>query len=254
MNVRYAISLWNFFHGSDMPDLAGTLAFIRHLNCGVELWGWWGGQRGLYAPEHRPMWREALGDMPVSMHSAIVHNAPAHFEQIETAEALGVEVLVVHSDEFFVAGRRELDIPLLRDVVSFGAERQVTVALENGQLPILTQAAAEVPTLKFCLDVGHVYLTDAPMKAFLDLMGERLVHLHIQDILSPAEQDLPNTGQDHYLPGTGGIPAADWQLLRETLTTLDYDGTAVFEVRPRNPYQLAVLGVGFLDHLLGAAG
>jgi len=36
-----------------------------------------------------------------------------------------------------------------------------------------------------------------------------------------------------------------------TLNEIDYDGTAVFEIKPRLPLQTALLGVKFMDHLLG---
>jgi hypothetical protein len=59
--------------------------------------------------------------------------------------------------------------------------------------------------------------------------------------------DLPNAGPGHYLLGTGGIPADDWALLAETLREIDFEGMAIFELRPRTPYQMAGLGVGFID-------
>jgi hypothetical protein len=40
-------------------------------------------------------------------------------------------------------------------------------------------------------------------------------------------------------------------LLVATLREIDFDGTAVFEIRPRNPYQTAYLGRRFFDSLLG---
>ncbi|MBN1316535.1 MAG: sugar phosphate isomerase/epimerase, partial [Anaerolineales bacterium] len=101
-----------------------------------------------------------------------------------------------------------------------------------------------------CLDVGHVYLTDSGMREFLQVMGGRIVHLHLQDLLSAAEVGLPVPTVDHYLPGTGRIPSADWRLLVERLKELDYVGTAVFEIRPRNPYQNSILGARFFDDLL----
>lgn len=47
--------------------------------------------------------------------------------------------------------------------------------------------------------------------------------------------------RDHYIPGTGGIPRADWELLARTLHEINYDGIAVFEVQPRRPLQTALL-------------
>jgi sugar phosphate isomerase/epimerase len=53
----------------------------------------------------------------------------------------------------------------------------------------------------------------------------------------------------HYALGTGGIPLQDWELLTATLQEIGFDGTAVFEIRPRNPYQTARLGQHFLENL-----
>jgi len=195
--------------------------------------------------------KAALGSMPVSLHSAIVRGLPEQLAQVDAAHELGANVLVVHSDEFFAGGQGQLDVGLCREVVAYAAQRGVRIALENGQLPFLEQALAAVDGLRICLDVGHVYLTSEPMQAFLSALKTRIIHLHLQDILTPAEVDLPNSGKDHYTPGTGGIPAKDWQLLVATLREIDFDGTAVFEIRPRNPYQTAYLGRRFFDGLLG---
>ena len=57
--------------------------------------------------------------------------------------------------------------------------------------------------------------------------------------------------RDHYTPGTGGIPQAEWKLLAQTLKEIDFDGIAVFEIIPRNPLQNTVLGKRFLEGILG---
>mgnify|MGYP001823316871 FL=1 len=250
MKVRYAISLWNFSHYPDTGTLEQELGAIRDLGYGVELWAQWKDGPSLYAESERSRLTAALGGMPVTMHSAIVHTFDEQREQIDAAHDLGAGVLVVHSDEFYAGDSRELDVALCRDVVAYAGERGVCVALENGQLPFLEQALAAVEGLRICLDVGHVYLTDDTMQAFLDGLKGRIVHLHLQDILTPAEVGLPGAGMDHYTPGTGGIPLEDWHLLATTLHEVDFDGTAVFEIRPRNPYQTTSLGRRFFDGLL----
>jgi sugar phosphate isomerase/epimerase len=101
--------------------------------------------------------------------------------------------------------------------------------------------------------VGHVYLTDDTMQAFLAGLGGRIVHLHLQDILALAEVGLPGQREDHYTPGSGAIPLEDWCLLASHLQETGFEGTAVFEIRPRNPYQTATLGRYFFDGLLPAS-
>jgi sugar phosphate isomerase/epimerase len=191
-----------------------------------------------------------LGGMPVSLHSAIVHSLAEHQAQVDAAHDLGASVLVVHSDEFFVQGQRDLDVALCREVVAYAADQKVQVALENGQLPFLERAIDMVDGLKICLDIGHVYLTDAPLRDFLTVLKPYLIHLHLQDILSPAESGTPHAGADHYTLGTGGIPAKDWELLIATLQEINFEGMAVLEIQPRNPYQTARLSTRFFDSLL----
>ncbi|MGD9145324.1 MAG: sugar phosphate isomerase/epimerase [Anaerolineae bacterium] len=251
MKIEYAISLWNYDHYAEAASLEDVLGRIRSLGYGVELWGWWRGERYLYGVAQRAEVQAALGSMPVSLHSSIVRSLPEHRAQIDAAHDLGAGVLVVHSDEFFAGDQGQLDVGLCREVVAYAAQRGVRIALENGQLPFLEQALAAVDGLKICLDVGHVYFTSEPMAAYLSALKTHIVHLHLQDILTPAEIDLPNRGRDHYTPGTGGIPAEDWQLLVATLREIDFEGSAVFEIRPRNPYQTAYQGSRFFDSLLG---
>ena len=250
MKIQYAISLWNFSHYPGTGTLEQELGRIRELGYGVELWAQWQGGPSLYGKSERARLKAALGGMPVSLHSAIVRSFDDQRAQIDAAQDLGASVLVVHSDEFYAGDGRELDVTLCRDVVAYAGERGVRIALENGQLPFLERALAAVEDLRICLDVGHVYLTDEPMQAFLDGLKGHIAHLHLQDILAPAEVGLPGAGMDHYTPGTGGIPVEDWHLLAATLQEIDFGGTAVFEIRPRYPYQTASLGRRFFDGLL----
>lgn len=254
MRIQYAISLWNFSHYARVGSLEEELGQIRALGYGVELWRRWHGIQNLYSEPVRLRLKKALGDMPVSLHTALVYSFAEHTAQVDAAHDLGARVLVVHSDEFFADDRGTLDVALCRDVVAYAAERSVCIALENGQLPFLEQAITAVDGLRICLDVGHVYLTDVPMRDFLAALGSHIVHLHLQDILSPAEMDIPHAGADHYALGTGGIPSQDWELLTATLQKIGFEGTAVFEIRPRNPYQTARLGQRFLDRLLPRQG
>lgn len=259
MRIQYAISLWNFSHypsqqaeGSDLAGLGRELERIRNQGWGVELWGRWREIPNLYAPALRGPLLAALAGMPTSLHSRLVHSFAEQQAQVDAAHDLGARILVVHSDEFQRNEGRRLNVPLLRDLVSYAAERGVRIALENGQLAFLQDALAAVDGLKICLDIGHVYLVPEPLQGFLTSLGGYLVHLHLQDVLAPAEVNLPNAGRDHYLLGTGGIPSDDWALLVATLRQIDYDGMAVFELQPRTPYQMAGLGVDFFDGLLAA--
>lgn len=188
--------------------------------------------------------------MQVSLHAAGANTLELHRKQIDTAAHLGGEVIVIHPDNIFATGKSDIDVGLAREVVAYAGNSGVSIALENGRLADLVYAIENVEGLGICLDVGHVYFTEDPMAAFLDALKERIIHLHIQDILPEPESNLPLAGKDHYIPGTGGIPKEDWELLVATLREIDFQGTAVFEIQPRNPLQTALPGKTFLQELI----
>lgn len=250
MRLDYAISLWNYSHYTNIHTLEHEIAQIAQQGYGVELWGQWRDVPDLYAPEARARLQPLLQPMQVSLHTAFGYTFAQHQKQIDAAAAWGARTVVVHTDDLCYDQSRSLDPILSRDVVTYASDHGVQIALENGQLPTLVEAIEQVDGLKICLDVGHVYLTPEPMHRFLDLLQDYIVHLHLQDILSPAEAGIPGLGPDHYTLGTGGIPTEDWELLVETLHRIEFEGMAVFEIRPRLPLQTALLSARFMDQLL----
>lgn len=250
MNITYAISLWNFTHYPQPPDLTECVALVREHDFGIELWAGWAWERELRDPAQRGRVRALLDGMTVSFHTAGVADIASHCEQIDLAAGLGAEIVVLHPDDLQDAATGRLDVALARAAVAHASQRGVRLALENGQLPFMAEALDAVPGLGACLDIGHVYLTSDPLPDFLEVMAPRLIHLHLQDTLAPEEAGLPGVGADHYLLGTGGIPAADWALLSETLEQIGYRGIAVFEIRPRSVLQNALLGRRFFRDLL----
>lgn len=256
MQIQYAVSLWNYYHYSELPEIGEIADVLQQNDLGLELWNEPYGKWDLLNGDVRQEVKALLANLPISYHTDIGQSSKDfHLAQIEVASELGAEVLVLHSDNLYLPGTKDLDIGLASYVVEQAEAHGIIPALENGQLPFLVKAIDRVPGLMICLDVGHVYLVDEPMSAFLDQLGERIAHLHLQETLSPVEMDL--LGQsgiilDHYIPGTGGIPAEDWALLSGFLTESDYTGMAVFEIQPRKPLQTAVLGRNFFERMVGA--
>ncbi len=253
------MSQWNYRHYSNVPSLERVIELLREQGYGIELWaGWqesgiakWGADEAdLFDEVGRRRLKAALEGMTVSLHTAGARTFGEHKKQIDAAADVGGEVVVLHPGNLCKEGRIELDAALCREAVAYGAERNVVLALENGDLPFLAEAIEQVEGLGICLDVGHVDATPEPMSAYLETLKGRLCHLHLQDVLSPPEQGLPGTGGDHYIPGTGGIPSEDWKLIAQTLRETDFSGIAVFEIRPRNPLQTALLARGFFDTAL----
>jgi sugar phosphate isomerase/epimerase len=254
LKIQPAVSLWNYTHYHHSFSLEEVLTQLQKHEYGVELWNSWTNDRDLFQPSSRERLKQALVDMPVSLHSQIgLQDWDSHQRQVDTAAEMGARVIVVHADNFFYDHRKELNLALMKRVVDYAEAREVLIALENGQLPILKQALQEVEGLKICLDTGHVYLTDDPMSAFLEELAPHVAHLHVQEILTAPERRLVGEAGiilDHYTPGTGGIPAEDWQLLFGTLREEGFRGMAVFEIQPRRPLQTALLAERFVNQLI----
>ena len=251
MDLQPAVSLWNYNHFYPVPELDEILSYLRAHGLGVELWNDWLGGENLYSPTRQRWIQRILEGMPVSLHAAIGDSGrDSLYRQVDAAAVFGARVLVIHADNLRTGSEPALDYGLGRDLVARGADRRVQIALENGQLPILERALAQVQGLKICLDTGHVYLTEHSMADFLAAFRDHIVHLHLQDVLSSPEEELLGEAgiiRDHYTPGTGGIPGEDWELLFETLQRQNFQGMGVFEVQPRHPLQTARLGLDYLQ-------
>lgn len=254
MRIKYSVSLWNYFHYADVPSLERIITLLREQNYGIELWGSWKEEKDLFDEIGCKRLKYILEGMKVSLHTTGANTFDLHKKQIDAAVDFGAEVVVLHPPDLVSKNNSDLDVQLALKSVEYGAEHGVKLALENGKLPFLASTIERVEGLGICLDVGHVYFTSDPMSKFLDVLKERIIHLHLQDILPKSEDNLPHTGKDHYMLGTGGIPYTDWQLLAATLREINFQGIAVFEIQPRNPLQTALLGMDFMQGLLEGQG
>ena len=250
MLIRYAVSLWNFTHYSRSPSLERAIASVREQGYGVEVWGKWQEETDLFDEIGRRRLAAALEGMPVSLHTAGARTLEMHKKQIDAAAHVGADVIVIHPNDIKAEGNPDVDVALAGEAVAYASKSGVKLALENGGLADLVTAIDNVEGLGICIDVGHIYATPDPMSAYLDALKERLIHLHIQDILPDSECHLFPNRPDHFVPGTGGIPEQDWRLLVGTLKEIDFQGTAVFEIRPRNPLQTALLGKAFFQQFV----
>jgi sugar phosphate isomerase/epimerase len=251
LQIETAVSLWNFGHYRNVKSLPEELAVLKELGYGVELWNTFPGEEDLFGEQKREWLRPVLDGMQVSVHTALGNRWEVHCRQIDAAASWGARVVVIHPSDLYSDEGRILDRGLAREVVAYGQERGVAVALENGQLPFLVEAIKQVDGLRICLDVGHIYLTSEPMSAFLDELKSHLIHLHLQEVAAPAEGKYAMAAGDHYELGTGGVPIEDWCLLLTTLEEIDFAGMGVFEIRPRPPWQTALRGSWFMADLAG---
>ena len=137
MQIEYAVSIWNHTHHASVGRLEDEIALIREQDLGVELWGSWRHERDLYSEENRARLRPVLEGLTVSLHSAFGASWDHHRRQVDAAADWGGRVVVLHSSDLISEEGKGLDVGLAREVVAYAAERQVRIALENGQLPFL---------------------------------------------------------------------------------------------------------------------
>lgn len=252
MRIDYSVSLWNFYHYSGQPSLERVAQRVRDGGYGIEFWGSWGDEHGLYDETGRKRLAAMTDGMVVSLHTAGAGTQETMTAHIDTAAATGARTIVLHPGD--VCMPDDPDKPNLEHTkwaVDYADSKGVKLALENGGYEFLCETIGAVDGLGFCLDVGHPYFEDRTIGDFLDALKDRLIHLHIQDTLSEPEKALPNAFGDHYILGTGGIPGEHWQDLARTLNEIDFDGIAVYEIHPRDPMQTAFLADRFMADLLG---
>lgn len=111
----------------------------------------------------------------------------------------------------------------LKALAAYAADKEVKVALENGQKQdydqVLESCLSEFSSdpIGFCYDSGHENVQGTCFK-ILEKFGHRLVTVHLHD----------NLGSDtHMLPYEGNI---DWDRFRKIFHGLDYSGNLVLEV------------------------
>lgn len=252
MKIRYSISLWNFTHYTASPSLEHLIPMVREQGYGIELWPQSTDGRDLYSPAVCKRLKPLVKGMSVSLHSTgCATTFKLQKKQIDAAATLKAKVIVLHQSDFTLGGTNKVNVRLARQAVNYAARHGVKLALENGgELPFLERAISEVEGLGICLDVGHVFFTRHPMSRYLRALKHHIIHLHIQDILPNIEKQLAHRANDHFIPGSGGIPLKDWLLLARTLKEIKYNGLAVLEIRPRNPFQTALLGRNHFQNIL----
>ena len=251
MTVRHAVSLWNYSHYPAPSSLEDICSELSDRKLGIELWRTWQDQDLFFDPGTRARAARLTGDLKVSLHTPSTHaDFRALADLVDAAHVLNADPIVLHPLDLAPEETQGPDIPLTRDIVAYAAERNVRIALENGGLDFLTKAIDHVDALGVCLDTVHVYTAGGAMAEYLNVLGRRIIHLHISDVLAGLEASLPRAPRGHFIPGTGAVPDDDWGLLAETLKKNRFDGTAVYEIRPRNPLQTAVLAADFFERQL----
>lgn len=75
------------------------------------------------------------------------------------------------------------------------------------------------PAIGVCLDTGHTWL-GGHWRRFVEVSRARIIHVHVHDNHGYADDHLP--------PGDGVI---DWNIIRDSLNEVGYEGWAMLELR-----------------------
>jgi|SRR5579871_226154 len=150
---------------------------------------------------------------------------------IEVFAAVGVAWMNIHPDRYTPMHDRafylQRNIKSLRELIDYGAERGVSLMIENLPGDFNTPAQLgelldPLPRLGLHLDIGHanLMLQHNSTQAILETYGNRLRHVHLHD----------NAGghADLHLPLGAGNVDVPWAV--RALKGCGYDGTITLEV------------------------
>ena len=145
----------------------------------------------------------------------------------QAAKTLGAELLILHGmlSKFRSEETEKRYFARYRELYRMGQEYGVTVAQENvtqycsedpGFIRRMREATADV--CGFCFDVKQAIRSDVDCYEMLDAMGDRLLHVHLND---------NRPGKSCLLPGKGTM---DLPKLVQTLRNSGYDQDVIIEV------------------------
>jgi len=256
--VRFGVSTWNYLKAfGEEAELDRAVGEIRDRGFGVELWLAWPRREATLG---RKRWADlrklTAGIGGLTLHSRLVHEHDFDVvrEELDLCEYLGGSLVVFHPRSFgFTAGSWDYKSPppfdtgaadLLLRALSYAEKKKVGVALENGPLDLLVETIERVgkthPTDVFgiCLDTSHANMHAHeyadPLGSYLDVLGERIIHIHASDNHGLAD--------DHLVPGTGSV---SWGPLLDFLGSGKYGRSIVFELNSTDPEGAALRGRDF---------
>lgn len=234
----------------DNMDLLSALALIRRYGFdNVEIWANSVHLDPAIAPDVRGIaaYMKSAGMKTHSIHSPF----DIRFDQPEDKKAyadyrmqqwsktleycaeLESGIMVIHAMNArypFHVGEENQVHDFLGELCVRGKKLGVSVALENivsnvkaGEIHCTLENQAklygDLEDLRFCLDIGHVALTNAQMKPEIDVVADRLVSFHVNN--NDGKRDL------HLTPDIGEI---NWADTHDYIRSKGYTGTFVLEI------------------------
>ena len=168
---------------------------------------------------------------------------------IESLSDQGINLFVIHlySENRPTKYNLEFKIESLRDLANFAKSKDSILTLENTEEDLMTlkKVFDRIPTIDFCLDIGHANLVPIGSKS-IDLINEfgiRLKHVHIHDNVGGDSEK-----HDSHLPiGEGNI---NFKPIFERLKEIDYSGNITIELYKAD-FETRKLSIKRLKELLG---
>jgi sugar phosphate isomerase/epimerase len=98
------------------------------------------------------------------------------------------------------------------------------------------------PRLGANLDIGHSQVIGESIPAAIELLGDRIWNLHVEDI--------PGRKHYHLIPGEGTV---DWPAVKRALEAIGYERYLTVELytHTEDPQAAAVKSFGFLESIFG---
>ncbi len=141
--------------------------------------------------------------------------------RIDMTSRLGSDVVIMHTGDIELLPQlyKSLD-----EVHSFAMERNVRIALENGDLELIQRVFSDYSAdyVGLCYDSGHGNMKPGSLSQ-LQLMKDRLISVHLHDNDGVTDQ--------HKIPFSGTL---NWQKLMSIISESSYKKCVSLEVSIRN--------------------
>jgi sugar phosphate isomerase/epimerase len=263
LDFRLGASVWGFYgrrRAEEWPTLPDAVRAILSIDpsLGVEVWA----SKSLDVPEADEVELAELAEVCRTAGFVTVHVRGVHMVwdptglrcEIDFAARVGACSLVLHPSCLgLMRPDDRLDVPEIRRLAGYAAERGVRLALENSgdAIWLLDRVLEhvgddpEATNVGVCVDTGHAHMShDAgrePVPNYLERYAGQLVHVHLHD--------NHGVSDEHLIPGEGTI---DWPRVVRTLGEIGFDGTAILELHPvgASPMEGIRQGLTFLASLM----
>ena len=250
MNIRYYTSLWNYIYHHEPRSLEQVVQQVTEAGFGIELWPYFfslepyrpalqtrptaieRGFNDLFDITYRKRLQHTVSEVATSWHSRGTGEKPLkistfeeHAHQIDTAVALGSSIISVHDIGYSLTNTHVTnDVSIANRVVEYATTRGISLALETGDFEACLKATNMIPDLKICLDPAYIFSNSSnSLEDYIRVFDKQICYLHLYDV---------SANEGHYTPGSGDIPEDDWLFLLRWMRDTEFEGPAVFEIRP----------------------